>query len=106
MLKMNNLLKSTLAVIAIVGLTACDNIDNDAALAALRDEVYAFIILRTDVFALPGRHGTFLGRRDERREELVDMAVDPAECIAEYITCNAFERREINLHLVHGYILS
>ena len=42
----------------------------------------------------------------ERREELVDMAVDTAECIAEYITCDAFERREINLYLVHGYILS
>ena len=72
----------------------------------LRDEICSGIILRQNVLALSGRHRALLGRRYERREELVDMAVDTAECIAEYITCDAFERREIYLYLVHGYILS
>ena len=33
-------------------------------------------------------------------QELVDLAVDTAESIAEYISCNAFKRREIYLHQV------
>ena len=72
----------------------------------LGDKVYSDIVLRVNVLALAGRHRVFLARRNKRRKILVDMPVDPAESIAEYITCNAFKRREINLHIIHAHILS
>ena len=53
-----------------------------------------------EIRSLLGSQRAFFRRRDERRIVLVYVAVDSVVCVAEYVTCNAFERREIYLHQV------
>ena len=68
----------------------------------LRDQVDPCIVFGRDIFSLARRERTLFGRRNERREVLVHVAVDLGKSIAENVSCDAFERREINLHVNRG----
>ena len=68
----------------------------------LRDQIDSFIILGIDIFSLAGCERTVIGRRNERCEKLVHVPVDLRKCISENISCDAFQRREIDLHANRG----